>query len=180
MSATKLPSTPPAGCEQGREITARLVELVEADGLSIAAAARTIGIDVDAAGMLVRLYAIELEAMDTELDDRLDEIEAICPGEDWFQYSDRQLDSIARGETVPNRIVREQVVTWCGRTGGSITGLAQKIGVDDQRLRRALGISALPPKRKGRPPHWQKTVTVECAGRIVRALGIPPCEVPGL
>jgi len=36
------------------------------------------------------------------------------------------------------------------------------------------------PARRNRGPQRQKTLTVECATSIVRALGIPPCEVPGL
>jgi hypothetical protein len=68
-------------CAVARWLTARLVELIERDGLSVAAAARTMGIDVPAAGLLVRLCAIEREATETELEDRLDRIQELCPGE---------------------------------------------------------------------------------------------------
>ncbi|MGH2883330.1 MAG: hypothetical protein ACRDPA_11650 [Solirubrobacteraceae bacterium] len=30
------------------------------------------------------------------------------------------------------------------------------------------------------PKQRQKTIKVEAGARVVRALGIPPCEVPGL
>jgi hypothetical protein len=162
-----------------RWLSARLVELIERDGLSVAAAARRMGIDVAAAGALVRLCAIEREAPETELEDRLDRIQELCPGEDWFSYAPRQLDAIARGESVPNRIVRELALQWCRRNNSSLTQLSRKVGMDDTRLRRALGVSAMPARRNGGPQR-QKTLTVECATQIVRALGIPPCEVPGL
>lgn len=166
-------------CAVARWLTAMLVELIERDGLSVAAAARTMGIDVAAAGLLVRLCAIEREAKETELEDRLDAIQELCPGEDWWSYAPRQLDAIARGESVPNRIVRDLALQWCRRNGSSLTQLSQKVGMDDTRLRRALGVSAMPARRNG-GPHRQKTLTVECATQIVRAIGIPPCEVPGL
>jgi hypothetical protein len=162
-----------------RWLSASLVELIERDGLSVAAAARTMGMDVAAAGVLVRLWAIEREVEETELEDRLDRIQELCPGEDWFSYAPRQLDAIARGESVPNRIVRELALQWCRRNRSSLTQLARKVGMDDTRLRRALGVSEM-GLRPNRGPQRQKTLTVECATRIVRALGIPPCEVPGL
>jgi hypothetical protein len=166
-------------CAVARWLSARLVELIERDGLSVAAAARTMRMDVAAAGMLVRLCAIEREAKETELEDRLDAIQEMCPGEDWWSYAPRQLDAIAHGESVPNRIVRELALQWCRRNSSSLTQLSRKVGMDDTRLRRALGVSAMPPRRNGGPQR-QKTLTVECATHIVRALGIPPCEVPGL
>jgi len=166
-------------CAVARWLSARLVELIERDGLSVASAARTMGMDVAAAGLLVRLCAIEREGKETELEDRLDRIQELCPGEDWFSYAARQLDAIARGESVPNRIVRELALQWCRRNASSLTQLSRKVGMDDTRLRRALGVSAMGPRRN-RGAQRQKTLTVECATRIVRALGIPPCEVPGL
>ena len=166
-------------CSVARWLSARLVELIERDGLSVAAAARTMDMDVAAAGVLVRLCAIEREAQETELEDRLDAIQEMCPGEDWWSYAPRQLDAIAHGESVPNRIVRELALEWCRRNGSSLTRLSRKVGMDDTRLRRALGVSAMPARRNGGPQR-QKTLTVECATQIVRALGIPPCEVPGL
>ena len=168
------------GCRgYGPSLTTRLVGLIEREGLSVAAAARALGIDVASAGLLVRLCAIEREAQETELQDRLDAIQELCPGEDWWSYAPRQLDAIARGESVPNRIVRELAQQWCRRNHTSLTHLSRKVGMDDTRLRRALGISAMGPRRNSGPQR-QKIVTVECAARIVRALGIPPCEVPGL
>jgi hypothetical protein len=166
-------------CAVARWLSAKLVELIERDGLSVAAAARAIGMDVAAAGVLVRLCAIEREAREMELEDRLDRIQELCPGEDWFSYTPRQLDAVARGESVPNRIVRDLALQWCMRNRTSLTQLARKVGMDDTRLRRALGVSEMGP-RPNRGPQRQKTLTVECATRIVRALGIPPCEVPGL
>jgi hypothetical protein len=166
-------------CAVARWLSATLVELIERDGVSVAAAARTIGIDVAAAGVLVRLCAIERESKETELEDRLDRIQELCPGEDWFSYAPRQLDAIARGESVPNRIVRELALQWCQRNHSTLSQLSRRAGMDDTRLRRALGVSAMPARRHS-GPHRQKTLTVECATQIVRALGIPPCEVPGL
>ena len=182
--------TPPlrAGCSQAQPLAWRLVGLIERDRLSIAAAANTVGIDVAQAGLLVRLCAIERESAETELDERLEEIQTQCPGEDWWRYSNRQLDAIAKGEAIPNRIVRELAQAWEQRTGRRVGDLAPKIGIGAERLRRALGLVALAGRTKrtrhGRPYRYakrtQKTITVEAAGRVVRALGIPPCEVPGL
>ena len=166
-------------CDHALALTAALVGLIERHGLSVAAAAKTVGIDVAAAGVLVRLCAIEREAQETELDEYLDRIQELCPGEDWWSYTPRQLDSIARVDSIPNRIVRELTLAWCKRNYSSLSKLASHAGIDDQRLRRALGISAMPPRRNG-GPHRQKTITVECATRIVCALGISPCEIPGL
>jgi DNA-binding phage protein len=174
-----VPGPAQAACDHALALTAALVGLIERHGLSVAAPAKTIGIDVAAAGVLVRLWAIEREAQETELDEYLDRIQELCPGEDWWSYTPRQLDSIARGDSIPNRIVRELTLACSRRTQCSMSKLARDAGIDDQRLRRALGISAMPPRRNG-GPHRQKTITVECATRIVRALGIPPCEIPGL
>jgi hypothetical protein len=164
---------------QAHRLTTRLIELIEQDGLSVAAAARTVGIDVAWAGTLVQLCAIAREAEENELEDRLDAIQALCAGEDWWSYAPRQLDAIVRGEAVPNRIVRELALRWCTRNHASLTQLSRKVGMDDARLRRALGASAMGPRRGGGPQR-QKILTVECATRIVRALGVSPCEVPGL
>jgi hypothetical protein len=160
-------------------LTATLVRLIERERLSVAAAARRLGIDVASAGVLVRLCAIEREAQESELEERLDAIQELCPGEDWWSYAPRQLDAIERGESVPNRIVRELALSWCTRNHTSLTQLSKKVGMDDTRLRRALGVSAMGPRRN-RGTRRQKILTVECATGIVRALGIPPCEVPGL
>jgi hypothetical protein len=186
VSATKLPvpaSTFGPGCGETQALTVRLVRLIEQDGLSIAAAARTIGIAVPAAGMLIRLYAIELECEQTELEERLDEIQALCSGEDWWSYSDRQLEAIIGGEAIPNRIVRELVQEWQRRTGRPTGRLAVELRITPEAVRRSLGLAAVPGRRKGRwrrPSRYQKTITVEAAGRIARAIGIPACEVPGL
>ena len=189
MSAIAIKPPPlRAGCGQVRALTCRLVELIERDRLSVAAAARTINVDVKRAGLLVRLCAIERECAELELEERLDEIQAQCPGEDWWRYSDRQLRSILRGEAMPNRIVRELVQAWERRTKGSTATLAGELGITCEALRRQLGLVAVPARMKrtrhGRPYRYgkrvQKTISVEAAGRVVRALGIPPCEVPGL
>lgn len=168
------------GCIDARRLTARLVELIECDRLSVAAAARTIDIPIETAGMLVRLHAIELECAETEQEERLDEIQAACPGEDWWRYSDRQLHDLATGRVVPCRIVRELVLAWQERTGASIPELAQRTGVDSERLKRAIALTATPPRRRGGRARWQRTITIAAASRIVDALGIPPCAVPGL
>lgn len=176
-----------AGCCKAQRLTAQLVALIERDGRSVAAAARKLDLPVEVAGLLVRLHAIELECAEVEVAERLDGIDEACPGEDWFSYSDRHLRLIFAGEAIPNRIVRELVETWCERTGCSTECVAREVGVCSERLRRALGMAAIPGgiersrgRARRRPPRFQKTITVEQASRIVRALGIPPCEVPGL
>lgn len=176
-----------AGCCEAQRLTVELVTLIERDGLSVAAAARRVKLPVELAGLLVRLHAIELECAELETAERLDEIDEACPGEDWFSYSDRHLRLIFAGEAIPNRIVRELVEAWCERTGFSTERVAREVGVCSERLRRALGIAAIPGgversrgRERRRPPRFQKTIGVEQASRIVRALGIPPCEVPGL
>ena len=131
----------------------------------------------------MRLHAIELEAAETELDERLEDIERQCPSEDWWSYTDRQRTAIFLGSAIPNRIVRELVEEWQQRTGQGTAPLAAIVGITDEALRRSLGMVPIPGRIKyGRryPKQKQKTIKVDAAGRIVRALGIPPCEVCGL
>ena len=155
-------------CAVARWLRARLVELIERDGLSVAAAARTMGMDVAAARGAGAAMRNRREANETELEDRLDAIQQLCPWEDWSSHAPKQLDAIARGESVPNRIVSELALQWCRRNGSSLTQLSSKVGMDDTRLRRALELSAMPARRNGGPQR-QKTLTVECATQIVRA-----------
>ena len=176
------------GSGPAQALTCRLVALIERDRLSVAAAASVTEISVEQAGLLVRLCAIERECAETERDERLEEIQAQCPGEDWWRYTSRQLDAIVEGEAIPNRIVRELVQAWERRTEGSTASLAAELGITCEALRRQLGLVAIAARMKrtrhGRPYRYgkrtQKTITVEAAARVVRALGMPPCEVPGL
>jgi len=173
----------PADSGRAERLTATLVSVIERDHLSVAAAARSVGVGVETAGALVRQWAIEREAAEQEADERLDDIQRMCPGEDWWSYSDRQLSAIARGSAIPNRIVRELVDGWCTRTGQATGRLAAILGIGDEALRRSLGLAATPAHlRNGRhrPARVRKTITVQAGGRVVRAVGIPPCEVPGL
>jgi hypothetical protein len=69
------------------------------------------------------------------------------------------------------------------RTGQTTGTLAAILGIGDEALRRSIGLAATPADvRNGRrrPARVRKTMMVQAAGRIVRAVGIPPCEVPGL
>ena len=78
--------------------------------------------------------------------------------------------------------MRELVETWQQCTGHGTGRLAAALEITDEALRRSLGMVALPGRIKyGRryPARTQKTIGVDAGGRIVRALGIPPCEVPG-
>jgi hypothetical protein len=166
-----------------RTLTCELVRLIDGERLSVAQAADRVGVPVAVAGLLVRLHAIELEAAETEFDERLEDIERQCPGEDWWAYTDRQRTAIFLGSAIPNRIVRDLVEEWQRRTGQGTAPLAAIIGITDEALRRSLGMVAVPGRIKyGRryPKQTQKTIKVEAAGRTVRALGLPPCEVPGL
>jgi hypothetical protein len=107
----------------------------------------------------------------------------MCPGEDWWSYSDRQLSAIEYGSAIPNRIVRELVDAWYTRSGQTTGRLAAVLEIGDEALRWSLGLAATSAHvRNGRhrPATVRKTITVQAGGRIVRALGIPPCEVPGL
>jgi len=174
-------SSPRTGDAQS--LTGRLVGLIEREHLSIAQAARRVCVPLEVAGLLVRLHAIELESADTELEERVDDIQRLCPSEDWWSYTDRQHTALFNGSAIPNRIVRELVESWQQRTGHGTGRLALRLGITDEALRRSLGLVALPGRLKyGRryPTRTQKTIRVDAAGRIVRALGIPPCEVPGL
>jgi hypothetical protein len=79
--------------------------------------------------------------------------------------------------------VRELVGAWCTRTGQTTGRLAAVLGIGDEALRRSLGLAPTPAQMRNgrqRPARVRKTITVQAGGRIVRALGIPPCEVPGL
>jgi len=171
------------GSPEAKRLTGQLVQLIETERLSIAAAARTIGMPTVMAGMLVRLRAIELECAESEWEQRLDAIQAACPGEDWWKYRDRQLEMIAAGKAIPTRIVRELVEGWQERTGNSTTQLGRRLGITNEALRRSLGMSWISGRVKygyHYPTRKQKTITTDCAARIVRAIGIPPHEVPGL
>jgi hypothetical protein len=175
--------TIPADSGSAERLTATLVAVIERDHLSVAAAARSVGVGVDTAGALVRQWAIEREAAEQEAEERLDDIQRMCPGEDWWSYTDRQLSAIEHGSAIPNRIARELVEAWCTRTDQTTGRLALMLGIGDEALRRSLGLAATPAHvRNGlrRPARVRKTITVQAAGRIVRAVGIPPCEVPGL
>ncbi|HYB28312.1 MAG TPA: hypothetical protein VEF89_16990 [Solirubrobacteraceae bacterium] len=168
---------------QTKRLTAALVTLIQRDRLSVAAAARNVGLTVETAGVLVRLWAIEREAAEQEADERLEDIQRMCPREDWWSYTDRQLSAIEHGSVIPNRIVREVVDGWCSRTEQTTGRLASLLGIGDEALRRSLGTVATPAQvRNGRhrAAKVRKTITVQAAGRIARGLGIPPCEVRGL
>jgi hypothetical protein len=175
--------TPPVDSGRAERLTATLVSVIERDHLSVAAAARSVGVGVERAGALVRQWAIEREAAEHEAEERFDDIQRMCPGEDWWSYTNRQLSAIEQGSVIPNRIVRELVDGWCSRTDQTTGRLASILGIGDEALRRSLGTVATPAQvRNGRhrAARVRKTITVQAAGRIVRALGIPPCEVPGL
>jgi hypothetical protein len=183
VRAAPTPRMTGAGVAGALAVTGRLVELIERDRLPVARAAKTVGLPLEVAGMLVRLHAIELEAAETELEERLEDIQRECPGEDWFSYTDNQLTRIFSGAAIPNRIVRELVQAWQQRTGHGTGRLAARLGIGDEALRRSLGMVAVCGRVKyGRryPPRAQTKITIDAAGRIVRALGIPPCEVCGL
>jgi hypothetical protein len=178
-----VPAAVRPGCPEAQRLTVRLVRSIEQDGLSVAAAARAAGVDVRLAGLLVRLCAIERECAEAELEERLEEIQQMCPGEDWWSYTDRQLALIFAGESIPNRIVRELVQAWQRRTGQPSARLAAELGITPEALRRSLGLAAASSggsRDERRQRRYQKTISVETAGRIVRAIGIPACEVPGL
>jgi hypothetical protein len=175
--------TIPADSGAAERLTATLVSVIERDHLSVAAAARSVGVGVETAGALVRQWVLEREAAEQEAEERLDDIQRMCPGEDWWSYTDRQLSAIGHGSAVPNRIARELVDAWCARTGQTTGTLAAILGIGDEALRRSLGLAATPAQRRNgryRPARVRKTMMVQAAGQIVRALGIPPCEVPGL
>jgi hypothetical protein len=61
--------------------------------------------------------------------------------------------------------------------------LARRMGSSQAQVERWLGLRTTAPKtdRHGRtyPPRLLERVSVETAGRLVRALGYAPCEVDG-
>ena len=182
MAVTDTRSTRPAPGD-AQALTSKLVALIERDRLPVAQAARAAGVALEVASTLVRLHAIELEAAEAELEERLEDIERQCPGEDWWSYTDNQLTRILRGTAIPNRIVRELVEAWQQQTGRGTAPLAAGLGITDEALRRSLGMVAVAARSKyghRYPRRVRKTITIDAAGRIVRALGIPPCEVCGL
>ena len=183
MATTATPTVTRAAAGDAQLLTSRLAALIEHDRFSIAQAARNVGVPLAEASWLIRLHAIEIEAAETELDERLEDIERQCPGEDWWSYTDRQRTSILEGTTIPNRIVRELVEAWQQRTGHGTGRLAARIEITDEALRRSLGMVAIAGRRKygyRYPARVQKTIRIDAASRVVRALGIPPCEVCGL
>jgi DNA-binding transcriptional regulator LsrR (DeoR family) len=63
------------------------------------------------------------------------------------------------------------------------TRLAKLLQTDRTELRRALGLQPTAARTingEHRPGRVREEITVEMAGRIVQALGIPPHEIPGL
>ena len=150
--ATVAPSSTTPARVDARALTVRLVSLIEHDHLSVAQAARSAGVALEMASTLVRLHAIELEAAESELDDRLEDLERQCPGEDWWSYSDRQQTAIIQGAAIPNRIMRELVEAWQRRTKRGTGGLAVTVGISDEALRRSLGMVAVPRTGQVRAP----------------------------
>ena len=142
--ATVAPSSSAPARVDAPALTARLVSLIEHDHLSVAQAARSVGVALETASTLVRMHAIELEAAESELDERLEDLERQCPGEDWWSYSDRQQTAIIQGSAIPNRIMRELVDAWQQRTRRG-TGALRRHGRDQRR-------GAAPLTRDGRRP----------------------------
>lgn len=175
---------PSPGSGEGQRLGVKLIELIEHDRLSVASAARALGVDLRLAGILVQLHAIELEAAEEELDERLEAIERLCPNEDWWSYTNRGRIEIFEGKAVPNRIVRELVEEWARRTGEGTTQIAQKLGLNgSESIRRSLGMVEIPAQVKKTRTYrarYQKVIGVASAARIMQAIGVPPCEVPGL
>jgi hypothetical protein len=56
----------------------------------------------------------------------------------------------------------------------SLSEIARQIGMDKGDLRRALGLK---PRQDGR---LSTTISCDTAVRVIRAIGLAPCEVPGL
>ena len=107
-----------------RALSLRLVSLIEHDHGSVAQAARSAGVALEMASVLVRMHAIELEAAESNSNNPLEDLGAPVPRRGLVVlYSDRQQTAIIQGSAIPARIMRELVETWQRRvkrgTGGA-------------------------------------------------------------
>jgi hypothetical protein len=197
MSALSLvdPVTPAQKSVETRRRN-RLLHLVERDGLSIAAAARVLRLPVTYAGALICSIAEEREQADYDTALR-DEIHAewsrLCGDDDdtaerenYLRYTSSELDAIEELRSIPNRAVRnliEQHIT-CAEPTLTLPILARRLGyADATSIRRSLGYrKASDSIKRGRryPGRVQRTISLGQAAEILRALGVPLHEVPGL
>jgi hypothetical protein len=175
----------------------RAVALVEHEHLTIAQAAGKMNVSVEYAGALIRLEAQEREQVEYESALRArvhadwsrmagDE-DGRRPREDYLRdYTDNELAEIETLARIPNRILRDLIEEHIAEVDPTLTLpiLARRLGLRSaSSLKRTLGYRKGSVNRKrGRcyGGRVQRTVSIQQAGEIVRALGIPPAEVPGL
>ncbi len=173
------------------------VALVEQDHLTVAQAARAMKIPVAYAGALIRFEAEAREQAEDEHEMRArihadwsrmagDEDDH-RPREDYLRdYTSRDLDAIEQLRRIPNRILRDLIAEHVAAVDPHLTfgELARRLKLrSSSSLTRTLGYRKATSTRKGGRRYGgrvQRTVSVQQAGAIVRALGIPPAEVPGL
>jgi len=192
-------TNPSSPSEKGRltRQRRRVVALVEQQHLTIAQAASEMKVSVAYAGELIRLEAQAREDSEYEsaVRERVhadwsrmagDEDER-RPREDYLRdYTQSELDEIETLTRIPNRILRDLIAEHVAEVDATLTlpVLARRLGLKSaSSLRRTLGYRKGSVSRKrGRRygGRVQRTVSLQQAGEIVRALGIPPAEVPGL
>jgi len=175
----------------------RAVALVEQEHLTIAQAAGKMNVSVEYAGALIRLEAQEREEAEYESAVRArvhadwsrmaGDQDARRPREDYLRdYTANELDEIETLARIPNRILRDLIEEHIAEVDPMLTLpiLARRLGLRSaSSLKRTLGYRKGSVNRKrGRSygGRVQRTVSIQQAGEIVRALGIPPAEVPGL
>lgn len=143
------PDRPCPACAARRR---RAVRLVTGGGLSVAEAAREMGVS-----------AARVERM-LEAD------------------ADRRRVSEFAGSDVSTEVLRQLLVDRRRHEPGlTVAALARRMGTSQVQVERWLGLRATAPKtdRRGRtyPARLLERVGVETAGRFARALGYAPCEV---
>lgn len=84
-----------------------------------------------------------------------------------------ELRRYERGDLFPGA-----VLSWSGLARTLWGPRTDKSGGDSTRVRRALGILPYTPTTAG--PRYTQTINYELAARIIRAVGLDPCEVDGL
>ena len=97
----------------------------------------------------------------------------VAPVREAVERRMHELRRYERGDLFPGAIVSWSSLASClwGPRPDKPTG-------DSTRVRRALGILPYTPTTAG--PRYTQTINCELAARIIRAVGLDPCEVEGL
>ena len=145
------PNRPCPACNARRR---RAVRLVEADGLSVAEAATRMRLPV---GRVERLLEEEADRRTVA------------------QFRQSHVENATLRERLRARQLVDPTLT--------IAELARRVGTSPIQVERWLGLRPTAPKTDSRgrryPGRILKTISVENAGRLARAMGYAPCDIDG-